>query len=155
MEGNNLPSGSLMQGTPYGSLDLHHNHMPMHAPNSGNQGFNHPQMASNFPIHLNQVTDSDQLSEFQFGEHGKANHHHHHHDHHHQQQTKNSMSDDEEHDMTEDATYTPSSNGKKGSPWHRVKWTDTMVKLLITAVSYIGDDHGPDLGGGRRNFTIM
>lgn len=150
MEGNNLPSGSLMQGTTYGSLDLHHNHMQMHAPNSGNQGFNHSQMPSNFPIHLNQVTDSDQLSEFQFGEHGKANHHHHHQ----QQHTKNSMSDDEEHGVNEDATDSQTGKGKKGSAWHRMKWTDSMVKLLITAASYTGEDPGAD-SGGRRNCAMM
>ncbi|KAL5060139.1 hypothetical protein RYX36_031743 [Vicia faba] len=31
---------------------------------------------------------------------------------------------------------------RKGSPWHRMKWTDTMVRLLIMAVYYIGDEAG-------------
>lgn len=150
MEGHNQPSGNLMQGTTYGNLDLHQNHMQMHAPNSGNQGFNHSQMPSNFPIHLNQVTDTDQLSEFQFGEHGKANHHHQHH----HQHTKNSMSDDEEHGVNEDATDSQTGKGKKGSAWHRMKWTDSMVKLLITAASYTGEDPGAD-SGGRRNCAMM
>ncbi|KAJ0247699.1 Uncharacterized protein HA466_0161300 [Hirschfeldia incana] len=44
----------------------------------------------------------------------------------------------------------------KGSPWQRVKWTDKMVKLLITAVSYIGDDSSIDGGGGsRRKFAAL
>lgn len=30
--------------------------------------------------------------------------------------------------------------GKKGSPWQRMKWTDEVVRILITAVSYVGDD---------------
>lgn len=33
----------------------------------------------------------------------------------------------------------PNKNGKEAS-WHRMKWTSTMVKLLITAVSYIDED---------------
>lgn len=32
---------------------------------------------------------------------------------------------------------------RKASPWQRMKWTDTMVKLLIMAVLYIGDEGGP------------
>ncbi|KAL1193937.1 hypothetical protein V5N11_032057 [Cardamine amara subsp. amara] len=31
---------------------------------------------------------------------------------------------------------------RKLSPWHRMKWTDTMVRLLIMAVFYIGDEAG-------------
>uniref|UniRef100_A0A1J3J4A0 Myb/SANT-like DNA-binding domain-containing protein n=1 Tax=Noccaea caerulescens TaxID=107243 RepID=A0A1J3J4A0_NOCCA len=31
---------------------------------------------------------------------------------------------------------------RKFSPWHRMKWTDTMVRLLIMAVFYIGDEAG-------------
>ncbi|KAL6906122.1 hypothetical protein ACP4OV_003723 [Aristida adscensionis] len=150
MEGNNLPSGNLMQGTPYGSLDLCHNPMQMHAPNSGNQGFDQSQMPGNFPICLNQVTDPNQLSEYQYGEHGNDNHHHSHNHH-----AKNCMSDDEEHGMNEDATDSQTGKGKKGSSWHRMKWTDSMVKLLITAVSYTGEDQGTDGGGGRRNCAMM
>lgn len=37
---------------------------------------------------------------------------------------------------------------KGGSVWHRVKWTDLMVKLLITAVSYVGQDASLGFGGG-------
>lgn len=147
MEGNNLPSGNLMQGTPYGSLDLHCNPMQMHAPNSANEGFSHSQMPGNFSMPMNQVTDADHLSEFQFAEHGKTDHHHHH--------TKNCMSDDEEHGANEDAIDSQSGKGKKGSGWQRMKWTDSMVKLLITAVSYAGDDPGADSGGGKRNCTMM
>lgn len=44
---------------------------------------------------------------------------------------------------------------KKNSPWQRVKWTDSMVKLLITAVSYIGDDSSSECNRGRRKFSIL
>ncbi|XP_042481534.1 uncharacterized protein LOC122061989 [Macadamia integrifolia] len=37
---------------------------------------------------------------------------------------------------------------KRTSPWHRMKWTDHMVKLLIMVVFYIGDD-----GGGEATTT--
>ncbi|XP_074368991.1 uncharacterized protein LOC141709008 [Apium graveolens] len=39
------------------------------------------------------------------------------------------------------------SGGKRNaSPWQRMKWTDGMVKLLITMVFYIGDDQGGSEG---------
>lgn len=34
---------------------------------------------------------------------------------------------------------------RKVSPWQRMKWTDTMVRLLIMAVYYIGDEGGPEV----------
>ncbi|RDY02855.1 hypothetical protein CR513_13635, partial [Mucuna pruriens] len=33
---------------------------------------------------------------------------------------------------------------RKVSPWQRMKWTDTMVRLLIMAVFYIGDEAGSE-----------
>ncbi|KAJ0026147.1 hypothetical protein Pint_07934 [Pistacia integerrima] len=52
--------------------------------------------------------------------------------------------------------HNDATKGKKGSPWQRVKWTDKMVRLLITAVSYIGEDTGLDCGGGaRRKFAVL
>ncbi|KAG8050577.1 hypothetical protein GUJ93_ZPchr0009g2024 [Zizania palustris] len=147
MEGNNLPSGNLMEGTPYATLDLHCDPMQMHAPNPGDQGFDHTQMPGNFLMHVNQATDSDQLSEFRLGEPGKAHHHH--------RRTKNRMSDEEEHGLNEDTIDSQSGKGKKGSAWQRMKWTDLMVKLLITAVSYTGEDPAADSGGGKRNSAVM
>ncbi|BFG38738.1 hypothetical protein CerSpe_250120 [Prunus speciosa] len=35
-------------------------------------------------------------------------------------------------------------NKRKISPWQRMKWTDTMVRLLIMAVFYIGDEGGSE-----------
>lgn len=148
MEGTNLPPGNTMQGTPYCSLNVHGSSMQMHAPNSGKQIFSQSQMPGNFTMPINQATEPDNLG-LQFGEHGK-NDHHHHRSHH----SKNSVSDDEEHDMTEE-TDTHSGKGKKGSAWHRMKWTGSMVKLLITAASYTGEDPGADPSSGKRNITIM
>lgn len=39
---------------------------------------------------------------------------------------------------------------KKISPWQRMKWTDSMVRLLIMAVFYIGDEVGSE-GNGNGN----
>ncbi|KAH0878124.1 hypothetical protein HID58_065518 [Brassica napus] len=63
---------------------------------------------------------------------------------------KNSVSDDDEPSFNEEG----GEKSTKGSPWQRVKWTDKMVKLLITAVSYIGDDSSMD-GGSRRKFAAL
>lgn len=52
------------------------------------------------------------------------------------------LSDEEEAGFAAD-----DSNGdakKKISPWQRMKWTDMMVRLLITAVFYIGDEGGAE-----------
>ncbi|KAA8546561.1 hypothetical protein F0562_002700 [Nyssa sinensis] len=71
---------------------------------------------------------------------------------------KNSASDEDEPSFTEDAVegHNDVNRGKKGSPWPRVKWTDMMVKLLITAVSYIGEDVAADYGNGtRRKYAYL
>ncbi|OMO55261.1 putative transcription factor [Corchorus capsularis] len=71
---------------------------------------------------------------------------------------KSSVSDEDEPSFTEDGVdgHNDGSKGKKGSPWQRVKWTDKMVRLLITAVSYIGEDAVGDCGGGmRRKFAVL
>ncbi|CAA6668534.1 unnamed protein product [Spirodela intermedia] len=36
------------------------------------------------------------------------------------------------------------------SPWQRMKWTDAMVRLLIMVVYCVGDEGGPDGGGGGK-----
>ncbi|CAL4982388.1 unnamed protein product [Urochloa decumbens] len=140
MEGNILPLESMMQEEPYGSLDLHGNSMQTHAPNSGKQISSNSQMP--------RATETDEFPGFQFMEHANNDKHHNHH-------SKIGMSDVEVRDTSQDATDTPSGKDNKSCAWHRMKWTESMVKLLITAVSYTGDDHGADLGGGKRNFTMM
>ncbi|PIA43438.1 hypothetical protein AQUCO_01900079v1 [Aquilegia coerulea] len=55
-----------------------------------------------------------------------------------QQQQQLVISDEDEPGFTADDG---SGDGKKRvSPWQRVKWTDNMVRTLIMAVYYIGDD---------------
>ncbi|MBA0681716.1 hypothetical protein Goari_023497, partial [Gossypium aridum] len=71
---------------------------------------------------------------------------------------KSSVSDEDEPSFTEEGIdgHNDGSKGKKGSPWQRVKWTDKMVRLLITAVSYIGEDAAGGCGGGmRRKFAVI
>ncbi|KAJ9181470.1 hypothetical protein P3X46_009598 [Hevea brasiliensis] len=52
------------------------------------------------------------------------------------------LSDEDEHGFTGDDS---TSDGKrKVSPWQRMKWTDSMVRLLIMAVFYIGDEAGSE-----------
>ncbi|CAN6362352.1 unnamed protein product [Urochloa humidicola] len=133
----------MMQGDPFGTSDLHGNSMQSHAPNSEKQISNNSRMLG--------AKEPNEFPGFQFMEHGENDKHHHHHSPH----SKNGISDDEEHDTTQYAIDTPSGKGKKSCAWHRMKWTDSMVKLLITAVSYTGDDHGADIGRGKRNFTLM
>lgn len=43
------------------------------------------------------------------------------------------------------------------SQWHRVKWTSDMVKLLVSAVSYIDDDIDADHGtsSGRKKHAML
>lgn len=57
--------------------------------------------------------------------------------------SNNTTSEDEEPSFMEDANCENSNgtNGKKGSPWQRMKWTDNVVRLLIAVVSSVGDDH--------------
>ncbi|KAI4382138.1 hypothetical protein MLD38_008137 [Melastoma candidum] len=48
---------------------------------------------------------------------------------------------DDDEASSEDGNCENPGKGKKGlSPWHRMKWTDDVVRLLIAAVAYVGDD---------------
>lgn len=45
--------------------------------------------------------------------------------------------------------------GKKGSPWQRMKWTDEVVRLLISLVASIGDDATSMDTVGRKQSNAM
>lgn len=50
------------------------------------------------------------------------------------------------------------AQGKKGSPWQRMKWTDNVVRLLIQVVACVGDDgslEGPEAGLKRKSGCIQ
>ncbi|KAJ8493756.1 hypothetical protein OPV22_015477 [Ensete ventricosum] len=67
-----------------------------------------------------------------------------------------SVSDDDEPSQTEDGAdaQNETGEGKKVSPWLRMKSTDAMVWLLITAVSYVGEDNASE-SSGRRKYVIL
>ncbi|KAK7392541.1 hypothetical protein VNO78_20984 [Psophocarpus tetragonolobus] len=44
---------------------------------------------------------------------------------------------------------------RKVSPWQRMKWTDTMVRLLIMAVYYIGDEGGSEGTDKKKASGLM
>ncbi|CAN4084802.1 unnamed protein product [Withania somnifera] len=63
-------------------------------------------------------------------------------------------------DRNQNISLTDCNKGERGksasdedeptTPWQRVKWTDQMVRLLITAVSYIGEETTAEYGGRRK-----
>ncbi|KAE8692621.1 putative Sequence-specific DNA binding transcription factor [Hibiscus syriacus] len=43
--------------------------------------------------------------------------------------------------------HNEAGKGEDGSPWQRMKWTGKSVKLLVTILSYIGEDPSTDCAG--------
>jgi len=147
MEGN-LSSGNMIPGGgSYGSLNLQGSMRVHHHHSVPRQGLMvHPAIHENFPLTMGSMQENDQtttLSDFPKGggERGKI-----------------STSDEDEPSFTEDLadSHNDANRGKKGMPWQRVKWTDKMVRLLITAVSYIGEDTAAEYGNGsRRKYSHL
>ncbi|MBA0581324.1 hypothetical protein Gorai_023505, partial [Gossypium raimondii] len=152
MEGN-LSRGIIPGGSSFGGLDLqgsmmvhhraqnpHNMHHHHHHPNPRRGTSAHPR----FPLTVGTMQNSDQpvtVIDYNKMEIGKC-----------------SVSDEDEPSFAEEGVdgHNDGNKGKKGSPWQRVKWTDKMVRLLITAVSYIGEDMAGDCGGGiRRKFAVL
>ncbi|XP_019703800.1 uncharacterized protein [Elaeis guineensis] len=76
----------------------------------------------------------------------------------HMKDVKTSMSDDGDQSLAEDRVndQDDGGKGKKGTPWQRMKWTGRMVRLLITAVSYVGDDAISEYNNdGRRKSAVL
>ncbi|KAJ8762862.1 hypothetical protein K2173_022991 [Erythroxylum novogranatense] len=157
MEGNLSQGGMIPGGPSFGGLELqgsmrvHHqaqHPQVMHQQQQHNvhrQGSAvHPSIHEGFPLTMGTMHNSDPticVNDYNKGERGK-----------------NAMSDDDEPSYTEDGAdcSNDASKGAKGLPWQRVKWTDKMVRLLITAVSYIGEDASSDFGTGmRRKFAVL
>ncbi|CAN0892192.1 hypothetical protein LINGRAHAP2_LOCUS17416 [Linum grandiflorum] len=61
---------------------------------------------------------------------------------------KNPISDDENDDNNDNV------DAKTKNHWQRVKWTDPMIKLLITAVSYVGEEGSDCCGGNGKKRTF-
>ncbi|OWM90758.1 hypothetical protein CDL15_Pgr020721 [Punica granatum] len=134
-------------GPSYGGLDLqrsmqiHHQGPPPHALHHSHS---RQTPYEGFPLTMGTLQSCDQT--ISVGDFGKGD------------RCKNSASDEDDRSLTEDGAGNPNDANiaKKGSPWQRVKWTDKMVTLLITAVSYIGEDLASDCGsGGRRKFAVL
>lgn len=66
--------------------------------------------------------------------------------------TDGNMSDEDEPNCVEEDNDENSyeGKGKKGSLWHRMKWTDDMVRLLIAMVACVGDDGTLESAEGQR-----
>ncbi|KAH9757557.1 hypothetical protein WN944_008359 [Citrus x changshan-huyou] len=157
MEGNLSQGGMIPGGASFGGIDLqgsmrvHHQAQHPHAMHPHHHTINprqgpsvHPSIHEGFPLTIGTMQSSDQtisMTDYNKGERGK-----------------NSFSDDDDPSLTEEGGegHNDAGKGKKGSPWQRVKWADKMVKLLITAVSYVGEDTSSDCGGGaRRKFAVL
>lgn len=148
-----------MQGNaPYGGFDLqgamrvhhrqqqqqqsvappHHQHSP-HPRQGSSMGY--PAIHEKFPLTIIRSVQEDHhisLSDVSKLDRGK------------------SASDEDEPSFTEDAADFRSDQvkGKKATPWQRVKWSDDMVRLLITAVSYISEE-ASEYGGARRKCANL
>ncbi|XP_054804637.1 uncharacterized protein LOC129307147 [Prosopis cineraria] len=142
MEGNMSQGGIVPAGaSSFGGFDIPtFSHQSQH-PQSSHHHQTHPHQGHSpihegFPLSMGTLHSCDQtisLTDFNRGD-----------------RSKGSASEEDERSFIEDG------RGKKGSPWHRVKWTDNMVKLLITAVSYLSEDVSSDFGGGgRRKFAVL
>ncbi|KFK38386.1 hypothetical protein AALP_AA3G106800 [Arabis alpina] len=55
----------------------------------------------------------------------------------------------------EDSTGTNGKRKFSQSQWHRMKWTDTMVRFLIMAVFYIGDESNDQTETKKKTTTGM
>ncbi|KAF8411633.1 hypothetical protein HHK36_004191 [Tetracentron sinense] len=156
MEGN-LSVGSMIPGASYGVLELQgqgsmqgHHQQPPHTLHQRqhshlHQGsMVHPPIHEGFPLTMGNMQDCDQpmsIVNYNRGERGK-----------------NSTSDEDELNFNEDGTdiHNKMGRGKKESPWQRMKWTDSVVRLLITVVSYIGEDAPSECSsGGRKKSAIL
>ncbi|GAV63812.1 Myb_DNA-bind_4 domain-containing protein [Cephalotus follicularis] len=138
MESSGLPCG-MYSGIGSGILGLE---MPLH-PHPQQQNLQNPQNPQN-PHHFNQP------QMVAFG----------HHDTDHPQHPQTQQSIKQGHPLAtnskpqspisdeDEPGFNPDDNAgdgkRKMSPWHRMKWTDSMVRLLIMAVFYIGDEAGSE-----------
>ncbi|KAK8510645.1 hypothetical protein V6N13_110148 [Hibiscus sabdariffa] len=153
MEGNLSQGGMVPGGSSYGGLELQgslgvQNHaqnphcLPQHHHPNPRQGASVHSINEDFALKVGNMHNCEQLisvMDYNKGERGKS-----------------SVSDEDEPSFTEEDGHNDGTKSKKGSPWQRVKWTDKMVRLLITAVSYIGEDAAGGCGGGmRRKFSAI
>uniref|UniRef100_A0A5B7BZJ5 Putative stress response protein NST1 n=1 Tax=Davidia involucrata TaxID=16924 RepID=A0A5B7BZJ5_DAVIN len=159
MEANGL-SGEMFSSMSSGMLGLEMSLHPHQQPPP-------PPPQQQNPRHLQQQHPHPQMVAA-YGHHHEADHHHNHHP-----QTLQSMkqgypyatkakpqqltlSDEDEPGLT--AEDSAGDGKKKISPWQRMKWTDSMVRLLIMVVFYIGDEagsEGSDHAGKKKGGGVL
>lgn len=147
MESNGFHGGLLFSGFGSGMLGLE---MPLH------QQQQNPQNPQN-PIHLNHHPQM-----VAFAHHPETDQHHH-------AQSLQSVKQQSAYSYAPKAKQQMSplsdedelgfapddADGKrKVSPWQRMKWTDSMVRLLIMAVFYIGDEVGSE-GVDKKKVGVL
>ncbi|KAJ4972167.1 hypothetical protein NE237_005266 [Protea cynaroides] len=68
----------------------------------------------------------------------------------------NTSSEDEPSHTEDGNEHFNGAKGKKGSLWQRMKWTDDIVRLLVTVVSLVGDDGFSDgVDGLKRKSGVL
>ncbi|GAB2229606.1 hypothetical protein Drorol1_Dr00013853 [Drosera rotundifolia] len=72
------------------------------------------------------------------------------------QQAQQSCVNNSDEDESGYANDDSSVDGKrKVSPWHRMKWTDDMIRLLIMVVYYIGDEVGSEGNEKKKSVGML
>lgn len=54
----------------------------------------------------------------------------------------------------EEGGKSTSDDQNRAKKWHRMKWTDQIVRLLITAVSYIGEEASAEYSGRKKTPNV-
>ncbi|XP_021771593.1 uncharacterized protein LOC110735718 [Chenopodium quinoa] len=148
---NNLSLANMMPGggSVYGGSELqgsmrvnHHQNPRTLQPGQGLM--NHPSSLHEIlPLKMGQGHSCDQpnsMADYNKGE-----------------RVKNSQTDEEDHSSNGEGMdgQNDPSKGKNVPQWHRVKWNNSMVKLLITAISYLSEDAFFEGSQGRRKYLTL
>ncbi|MQL89805.1 hypothetical protein Taro_022385 [Colocasia esculenta] len=103
----------------------------------------HPPMHEVSPLCGGRVHDANQLGAPQRMEYNKC------------EPAKNSTSGEDEASENCMISQHGLNEGKRTTPWQRMKWTDATVRLLITVVSYLGEDAASECNSGmKRKISI-
>eukprot|EP00252_Welwitschia_mirabilis_P020149 TRINITY_DN4872_c0_g1_i1.p1 TRINITY_DN4872_c0_g1~~TRINITY_DN4872_c0_g1_i1.p1 ORF type:complete len:504 (+),score=151.25 TRINITY_DN4872_c0_g1_i1:726-2237(+) len=164
MMNDNMMTGALLQGSSVGMLDLeghlqHHQHQSPHPqhhqiPQTQLAHQQHLQTMNMIPMNHSGASplESDQsLAMMEFKPNPKSSFSG-------PTKARTATSDEDEPSFTEDGIDSHGVGGKskKNNMWQRMKWTDAMVKLLITVVLYVGEDNMPDYSdGNKRKAGVM
>lgn len=153
MESSFSKGGMIPGGVSYGGLDLQgsmgvHHQQGQYSLNLCQQHYdsNHQQSSVRSLVHGSFPFSVHGARRIRLADYGTG------------EREKNSTSDEDEPSFSEEGIdgHNDAREGKKGLKWQRVKWTDTMVKLLITVISYMGKDSASGCGSlGRRRLAVL